>query len=220
MRADGSANRRVAALPYVDPVYDHVAFSADGRRIAVGPRVFEVATGIATERSVPGESSSRLDWSAAGRLASVAGLDINGRIFTTWPDGTGIRWVTSVQRRGPLTSSDQSPDWSPNARSIVFERHWWNFGRYCGEDGCGSPDRSGIWKVSPGTAAVQLRSIPAGSDAQPTFSPSGREIAFMNEDEDMILAMAANGKGPTRPLVRHPRIAGLWSFDWQPRPRR
>jgi hypothetical protein len=98
-----------------------------------------------------------LDWSAAGRLAGVATADPEGvgsRIFTVWPDGTGIRWVTSVRFR-PLTSADESPDWSPNARSIVFERHWWNLERYCGEDGCSTPDRSGTWKVSPGTAAVK-----------------------------------------------------------------
>jgi hypothetical protein len=41
----------------------------------------------------------------------------------------------------------------------------------------------------------------------------------MNQDGNMILAMAANGKGPVRALVRDCRIAGLYSFDWQPRPR-
>jgi Tol biopolymer transport system component len=226
MDADGSNNRRVATFPDTggyDPFFAHVTFSPDGRHIALAGLVFEIETGTATEPSLPrDESSARMDWSATGRIAGVGTSgDYGSRIFTAWPDGNEIRWVTSVRGKGSLVAADESPDWSPNARSITFERHWWDTGEYCGEDGCSRPTLSGIWKVSPGKVAVKLRSIRAGSDAQPTFSPSGREIAFMNRRGDMILAMPANGKRLVRPLFRAPRRARpIWSFDWQPLPRR
>jgi dipeptidyl aminopeptidase/acylaminoacyl peptidase len=219
MRADGSNNRRVAVLAQpTDPHLESAAFSPDGRRIALNQGVFDVATGTPIHSSLPGETGGRLEWAMTGRLAGVwfgAGLDDFGaRIVTTWPHGTGIRFVTSVRRKGPSISYDESPDWSPTGRSIVFQRNWWNGDLL-------NTSRSAIWKVSPGRPATRIQRTPGDFRQSPTFSPSGGRIAFVGYEPTAILTVAANGNGSPRVLLRRtPPIQAFHGLDWQPLPAR
>jgi hypothetical protein len=233
MRADGSHNRRIAPLSYVDPPDENIAFAPNGRRLALfshdGQRsvvtVFDVASAVrVSEAAWPGNNFTGLDWSVTGRIAGD--LCCPGRIYTALPNGIGIRSVTSRRRKGSLTSSDESPEWSPTGRSIVFEREWWNYS--CGEDPC--PKGDGIWKVSPGRPAVHVRlprnwtGLPRSwpTDVEkPIFSPDSREIAFIGADSGVIAATPATGDGPVRVLMRERRQIGqFWSLDWQPLPPR
>jgi Tol biopolymer transport system component len=215
MRADGSLNRLVAVLAHaVDPLFEGAAFSPDGRRIALAQGVFDVATGRQIHSSLPGATGGHLDWAVTGRLAGVrfnagpGGLGM--RILTAWPGGTGIRFATSVRRKGPLITHDESPDWSPTGRSIVFQRNWWN-------DDLISSGRAAIWKVSPGRPAIRLHRTPGDTRQHPTFSPSGGRIAFVGDEGRAIVTVAANGSGAARVLLRRARpIRAFLDLDWQP----
>jgi len=81
-------------------------------------------------------------------------------LYVIRPDGTGLRRLTNT-----ADSTEDSPSWSPDGRSIVFSDH--DLGVH------GSVDVIGV----DGSGAHQLFAAPLGW-AYPAWSPDGRWIAF------------------------------------------
>jgi Tol biopolymer transport system component len=103
-------------------------------------------------------------------------------------DGSGRRWLTRGRAR------DTDADWSPDGRTIIFQRRL--------GDG-----PSSIWTVrSDGTAT---RRLGVGSD--PSFSPSGRRIAFAREGD--VYSMSVDGSQVRR--LRHGRD-DAYPSGWSP----
>jgi TolB protein len=103
-------------------------------------------------------------------------------------DGTGRRWLT----RGPARDTDAG--WSPDGRTIVFQRRL----------GVGT---SSIWTIR--TDGTDQRRLGPGSD--PSFSPSGRRIAFARAGD--VYSMRSDGSDVRR--LRHGRGAAYPS-GWSP----
>lgn len=84
-------------------------------------------------------------------------------IFTILPDGSGVRPLTNTE------TIEQAPAWSPDGRRIVFSR--------------GNP-AAGVYTINADrtneTRVAGLGREP--SRARPSFSPSGRLIAFNSGD--------------------------------------
>jgi Tol biopolymer transport system component len=103
-------------------------------------------------------------------------------------DGTGRRWLTRGQAR------DTDAGWSPDGRTIVFQRRF-------GEGA------SSIWTVrTDGTAKRRL-----GPGSDPSFSPSGRRIAFARAGD--VYSMRADGSDVRR--LRHGRD-DAYPSGWSP----
>jgi Tol biopolymer transport system component len=103
-------------------------------------------------------------------------------------DGSGRRWLTRGRAR------DTAAGWSPDGRTIVFQRRL--------DEG-----PSSIWTVRPdGTAK---RRLGAGSD--PSFSPSGRRIAFARDGD--VYSMSVDGSDVRR--LRHGRD-DAYPSGWSP----
>jgi Tol biopolymer transport system component len=231
MRADGSENRLVKRLPVTDPFVSNVAFAPDGRRIAfwddpsfadiADVTIIELATGTATRSPWPAVFYERSDWSATGRMVTP----LSRGLYIGRPDGTDKRRITSVLRQGPLISYDESPDWSPSGGRIAFVRKW--FDNRC-EDGCSVSHRTAVWIVSPGQPATRLWRTRSSGTWCPTFSPNGRQLAFVGLGRsadgpvfEAIFTIPPNIRDSPRVLLRATgRISAFWSLAWQPLPPR
>jgi TolB protein len=88
-------------------------------------------------------------------------------LYTVRPDGTGLRRLTLPPTRQDL-GGDSGPVWSPDGRSIVFERNL----PYWGDD------RFRLAAV-PAAGGIARRLTSGPYDAMPTLSPDGRRIAFV-----------------------------------------
>lgn len=90
---------------------------------------------------------------------NTQGVNVNG-IFTVHTDGTHLRRLTST---GPEGLPDSQPSFSPDGRSIAFQRE--------------VPNGHRVMIVR--TAGTGLRSLLPGVDGStPSWSPSGERIAF------------------------------------------
>ena len=138
-------------------------------------------------------------YSPDGRLiAFAADLDeiaaTRSRIYLMRADGSGVRQLTAGAQR------DAHPSFSPDGRSVVFDRTTTGFDHYAhifvvGVDG------GGLRQLTHG---AEVR------DTDPTFAPSGRTIAFVGERADDgtgdrydIFSMRSNGTR-LKPLIDGP----------------
>jgi Tol biopolymer transport system component len=88
-------------------------------------------------------------------------------LYTVRPNGTGLRRLTVPPTRQDL-GGDSGPVWSPDGRSIVFERNLPFWG----------DDRFRLGAV-PAAGGIAHRLTSGPYDAMPTLSPDGRRIAFV-----------------------------------------
>ncbi len=138
-------------------------------------------------------------YSAAGdRIVLVRGHEpfpqhLHGAgIYVMSADGSNMRRVTA-------SSSDEDPVMSPNGRSILFDRV------------PNGGNRAQLFLVpSRGGRARQLTYGPGGA-AEGTFSPNGREIAFVGPGSN-IFAVSVGGSN-RRQLTHSPSRLDRWYLD-------
>ena len=115
-------------------------------------------------------------------------LCANGEIYTIRANGTGLRRIT---RTSSVSESD--PSLSPNGRTIAYTKDLFK----------GDP-KIGLVRVSDGKALGTL-----GGGVEPSWSPSGKKLAFARQDhfwsvgadaigDYSIYTMNANGSSKTR----------------------
>jgi Tol biopolymer transport system component len=134
-----------------------------------------------------------------------------GHIATVRPNGSGLRLVTRSAR-------DQQPDWSPQGHRIVFSR--------VNSADLAFPGRGDIL-VAPDRVNRHPRPtrLTRTRDAfSPTWSPDGREIAFVRQlirkgRFDLHLAIMS-ARGDRQRLLPGDEVNWLSRISWQPRPRR
>jgi Tol biopolymer transport system component len=136
---------------------------------------------------------------AVSASSGVAGRQSNGlllysqtiggkaQLFTVRPDGTGRRQLT----RG--VTEAQNAEWSPDGRSIAFERI------------IPTEERAAVALMD--ADGSRLRELtPTGFQGDPSFTPTGRGIVFTRDPRPMtngIWIMRVDGSG-LRPLTRNP----------------
>lgn len=147
------------------------------------------------------------DWSQDGsQLTYEVGSDDNAGIFVSAPDGRAARNLTPKGFQG-------QPSFSPDGRSIVFERDL-------------GPGNNGIHVMSSdGSDVRRLTRNPfpqpdsCGCDTDPNFSPDGKTITFVRvkkEDElQALFAMDVDGSNLRRltSYTQDVAIKHAWSPD-------
>ncbi|MDW8270200.1 MAG: SH3 domain-containing protein, partial [Anaerolineae bacterium] len=141
-----------------------VEFSKDGRQIAYyawpaesGPQnegIWIMAADYTNPRKVI-EGGAYPSFSPKGDRLAIMG---DGQVYIINSDGSGLR----------LLIEGEYPDWSPVDNRIAF--------RGCFGGSCGiwytDADAGGLTRVTTG-----------GSDGQPAWSPDGRKLAFISQEE-------------------------------------
>lgn len=190
--ATGGRVRNLTRTPRYD---DHSpAWSPDGKWVAFvrsGAGVYLASRDGSQTRIAPAVDADGVSWSPDGStLAFVAG----GWVRT-------LRVSTREERR-IARSNGFSTDWSPDGRSIVFNR--------TGRGG-------GIWRVGVGGRGPTRLTLNT-QDWDPAWSPDGTQIAFVRNVRPApgICVMRSDGSGE-RPLLRQ---SGLDGPDWSPDGRR
>src|SRR5215813_5505425 len=99
-----------------------------------------------------------------GQIAFTRRVHTVSQVFTVRPDGTRLRQVTHG-----LPAGEYGLSWSPSGRGLVY-----TLGRIDGTTRIvkSLADGSGAAVVSPACTGACL------SDADPTYSPDGKKIAF------------------------------------------
>jgi TolB protein len=115
-------------------------------------------------------------------------------IFAMNADGTGVTNLTKTD-----TVSEFLPDWSPDGRSIVFQR---------------SKGDHDLWTMRPDGSKQYLITRNSAFDGYPSFSPDGTSLVAVRDDA--VVAMNASGS-QARTLVPAIDVAAF-STDWQPLP--
>jgi Tol biopolymer transport system component len=227
MRADGSGRRKLSQLQGVEVFSGQIAFSPDGRRIAVlsaasptGPAtqlLLDAKTGaVVHSYQWPPRSfgdSPDLDWGTNGTIA--IGWTRHGSLWAVPPRGGSFERLTFPRRPGPWGGLDTAPTFSPSGRTVAFARS---------EERRGydepAPMRYGIWRTSTRKPhrAERLVVSRRWELSSPVFSPDGRQIAFF--DPYGIRVVPSSGGRPSRRLLRSRGLGSGTSLDWQPLPRR
>lgn len=225
VRADGSSQRIVARPSALGVSPQQLAFSPDGRRIAVladdnllnqhVQLLYDAQTGKLLRRRNWNTNRLRspgtMDWGANGKLA--VGTDDGVRRLL--PRGALAERLSFPPPDGPsFFASDSDPDWSPSGRTFAFVR----LTQHGVDDGASARAaqvrlRYSIWRAPTRrrNAAVRLVRSPEVL-FEPVFSPDGRWLAYGNHDG--INVMSSRG-GRTRLMLRGDRIAS--AIDWQAR---
>jgi Tol biopolymer transport system component len=171
--ADGSGPQLVYAGQA-----EHVAWSPDGARLAIGTPdggtghgeilvVGADGTGAQTITAAVSIDANHPSWSPTGRIAFASrGFGVSD-IYTMAPDGSDVRRIVDGEGR-----EARDPAWSPDGSRLAFA-----LGRY---------GASSIFTVDPnGNDRRRVTPQPewafAATDLGPAWSPSGRWIAFQRE---------------------------------------
>lgn len=224
MRADGSGDRVITSG---SGNKKGPTWSPDGRAIAyvderrgVGDLMVKVLGGGKPKVITRFEASVRDPvWSPDGERIAFSMENATGSsqdVYTIRPDGTRLRQITDTPVLG-----EYAPEWSPDARSIVFVRD------RVAEPGQGLPPEGIRWAddilviARDGSGERNLTDTSARYEWYPAWSPDGSSIAYAVDTGDgwEIWTMAADGtdnarlfRFPDEPLVHHE----IFDLDWQP----
>jgi Tol biopolymer transport system component len=218
--ADGSASRRLLALPFERP--HGMRWSPDGKRLRLllreGPdaawfeRLWEVNLGGATTtRILPGWSHGALEWEGGGEWTP------DGRffIFTAFHQGTSAIWAMR-EKRDPLGWRDADPmrleAVQENIRSVTLSHDGKKV--FAGVD---LPRRCEVMRHEPGTGQF-LRYTPMSglSAGQLAFSQDGTRVVYVMYPDMSV--WKANADGTNRLPVTSGSLHGAlprWSPDGQ-----
>ncbi|HEY2940732.1 MAG TPA: hypothetical protein VGJ27_13050 [Gaiellaceae bacterium] len=128
-------------------------------------------------------------------------------LYTIRPNGTGLRRLTVPPTRQNL-GGDSGPVWSPDGRTIVFERNL----PYWGDD------RFRLGAV-PAAGGIARRLTSGPYDAMPTLSPDGRRIAFVRLTRSLpdatvsLYTVDRHGRRATQLLSDGLDVSPAWSPD-------
>jgi Tol biopolymer transport system component len=209
MNADGSNETRLTNAWTCDDDQEIPDWSPDGRQIAyVGNNSFLRvinADGTGSRRVTNSDSGDEESpaWAPDGRrIAFVRGVNVH----VINPDGSQSHQLTNEP-----SFTTPMPAWSPDGRKIAFVSHRdGNFEIYTM-----NADGSRQTRLTNALDACPVQSFHCG-DWQPTWSPSGRKIAFTSDRDgnDEIYVMDADGTGQTR-LTNHAGsdVKPRWSRD-------
>jgi Tol biopolymer transport system component len=149
------------------------AWSPDGSRIAFIEGQGQALAIIGADGSHPHIIANRRGyyespaWSPDGQaIAYNSGPNYTSQaIYTISPNGTGERRLT------PGSAIASNPAWSPNGTRIAYA------------------STDGIWTINTnGTSPRRITTcrLPCISDAAPAWSPTGRELVFVRDQQDRL----------------------------------
>jgi Tol biopolymer transport system component len=211
--ADGRGERPLTEGPYdVMP-----AWAPDSKRLAfvrlvIGEAttlssIYEVTLRRQTTELIAGTGDVSPAWSPDGRAIAFARLgDDTPQLFVADASGANVR---------ALGVAGTQPAWSPGGRELAFVSYADGYGRTCVAGDC-SPNGEIYVVRADGTGARRVTTSKA-DDAHPTWSPSGRLIAFSSGYEVnghppwLLVAPAAGGAAK-----RITRLAGIHDPTWSP----
>ena len=198
MNPDGTGQEKLT-----DSIADdtHPTWSPDGSKIAFMSNransldIFIMNADGSNVRRLTnnGRANFNPSWSPDGTKIAFAGTPPEpggntgnqDEIYTIDVDGTGEKALTNNN------TSDNSPDWSPDGRRIVYQGY------------------SGIYTMN--SNGTEQMTILRGS-GDPTWSPDGKKILFVGGDG--ITTINPDGSGQT--TLTSPEDLGLLAPDWQP----
>jgi TolB protein len=225
VNSDASGLRQLAAGP---AFYERPRWSPDRRRIAfsrnadIAPEILVIDVdgkgGIVrlAEGADPAWSpdGTKIVFASNGsRPGSASG------IYVMNADGSGIRQLTSPnnfdQCPQGTSASDLKPDWSPDGKTILFERDFsideFTDGLDCG--GSGSIINVYIMNAD-GTEVRRLRPVDLwDSDGEPAWSPDGQFVAFSKESGGVFVVRADGSSGQQQVVTNYPEFSPAWSAD-------
>jgi Tol biopolymer transport system component len=228
MRADGSGRRELSPLQGAEVSSGQIAFSPDGRRIAVlsAPSPTGAVTQLLLDAKTgavvhsyqwPPRSfgdSPEIDWGTSGRIAIA--WTRHGSVWAVPPRGGSFEPITFPRSPGPWGGTDFAVTFSPSGRTVAVSRTESRRGSIYEEP----PTRYGIWRTSTRKPHRARRVIVSRrwELSSPVFSPDGRQIAFY--DVYGLSVVPASGARPSRRLLRTDGVIYDSRIDWQPIPRR
>jgi Tol biopolymer transport system component len=205
----GSGGKRLRLSPLHGTV-DEFAWSPDGRFIAyvyggdAGGQVYVVNSSGGRPRQVTHELStsyeSSISWSHDGRtLFYESSLDENNGDVLWTVDAAG----GDAHRLTHDHTSDQSPAWSPDGRSVAYTAY--------------HGDAAEIDVVNAdGTGAHRLVGKAGEKDTQPAWSPDGKRLAFVQDKGNSLFLGVVNTDGTGVHILTHagsPYGSPTWSPD-------
>src|SRR5262245_37796781 len=104
-------------------------------------------------------------------------------LYVVNPDGTGKRAVTTSTPQRPIRAFQ--PGWAPDGNRIVFG------------NSVGTSVGGGLWIINAdGTAGARIPNTQQ-NDSWPTFSPDGRQVAFVRFDNryNRLFVINVDGTG-------------------------
>ena len=124
-------------------------------------------------------------------------------LYVVNPDGTGRRQVTTNTPERPIRAAQ--PGWAPDGNRIVFAN-----------SGAGTAGGGGIWIINAdGTGGAKIPNT-AQNDSWPTFSPDGRQIAFMRFDNRYNRLFVINVDGSGLRSVMPDATVHVEDPEWSP----
>ncbi len=172
----------------------HLPFSTSTGELSGNPTPLTVGRGRDTQSAV----------SRDGKSIAFTALNLSFNLEVLPFDAESGRPTGDAQQ---ITSGNDViyfMNFSPDARSLVFESH--------------RGASSHIWRVDLGSPAVQLTADPNFNDLYPRWSPDGSSVVFLRRPSDdpqasgSLWLMTADGANPQR-LIEN---VGPFSYTWTP----
>ncbi|HLJ33512.1 MAG TPA: WD40 repeat domain-containing protein, partial [Ktedonobacteraceae bacterium] len=206
---DANTGHQLASYDSLSSSIEGVAWSADGKYIAVGTQgnnnaeVWDIATGKMTQNYTNHTGSViQVAWSPDSTLVASSSFDGTVQI---WNVASGKTQLTYKALNAPVWSVA----WSPDGKEIASGT---------GAAGADSPVTSGnsvkVWNATTGQTMLTYSGNPATSEAYAlAWSPDGKWLASGGDDKTVHVWNASTGQ--TLVLFKgHTDV--IWTVAWSP----